>query len=330
VHARGRTGITSVQHTPLISVVIPTYNRRDTISYCLDSVLSQTYDNLEVIVVDDCSTDDTVSIVKNYSDPRVRSIILEKNSGAQAARNRGIFEANADWIAFQDSDDEWMPDKLEKQVAALARANFDPWLFIYTNAFLFDTVKGSKKVWLLPVVEGAAQHANLLQSPAPLYQTMLVSKEALRKIEYLDENVPSFQEWDTSIRLAKYCTIIHIKEPLLIYHVGDGSAISGNKTKNIQGWYYIISKHEDDIKKYCGENAWQKLILQLLRKCLNFGLIDYYDSYRSKLSLSNEDLLKMLYLIFCRKLCIRADNGLYRIIINIYHHFISIITQWKK
>ena len=67
--------------------------------------MAQTYKNLEVIVVDDCSTDNTVSVVRSYPDSRVRCVVLEKNSGAQAARNRGIQEAKADWIAFHDSDD---------------------------------------------------------------------------------------------------------------------------------------------------------------------------------------------------------------------------------
>ena len=203
-----------MKHNPLISVVIPTFNRQKTISYCLTSVLAQTYNNLEVIVVDDCSTDNTVSIINNYPDPRLRCIVLEKNSGAQAARNRGIIEAKGDWIAFQDSDDEWLPEKLEKQVAAIAAVNYDPWVVVHSNAFQYDTVRKKKKLWLLPIVEGDDQYSTLLKSPAPLYPTMLVSKIALEKIEYLDENVPSFQEWDTSIRLAKYCKFIHIKEPI--------------------------------------------------------------------------------------------------------------------
>jgi len=105
---------------PSISVILPTYNRVKTIRYCLDSVLAQTFSPAEIIIIDDCSTDDTVLIVGSYSEPRVRCIVLEKNFGAQAARNRGILEAKGEWIAFHDSDDEWMPDKLERQIQALA------------------------------------------------------------------------------------------------------------------------------------------------------------------------------------------------------------------
>jgi glycosyltransferase involved in cell wall biosynthesis len=302
-----------MKDNPLISVVIPAFNRQNTTSYCLDSVLAQTYRNLEVLVVDDCSTDSTVSIVGSHPDPRVRCVVLEKHSGAQAARNRGILEAKSDWIAFQDSDDEWLPDKLEKQVSVLANADYDPWTFVYTNAFRFDKATGIRSIRLLPVVEGENQYSTLLQSPAPLYPTIITSKRALEKIGYLDEQVPSFQEWDTSIRLAKYCRIFHLREPLLVYHVGNSDAISGSRTKHVEGWHYIISKYESDIKKLCGEEVWQKLNIQLLGRCLSFGLTEYYDRYRSEVRTSREYRLQMCYLTLCRKYQIRPNNIIYRL-----------------
>jgi len=302
-----------VKDNPLISVVIPAFNRQDTISYCLASVLAQTYENLEVIVVDDCSTDSTVSIVRSHTDPRVRCIVLDKHAGAQGARNRGIHEAKADWIAFHDSDDEWLPDKLEKQVSVLANADYDPWIFVYCNAYRLDKASGVKSIRLLPVVEGENQYSTLLQSPAPLYPTMITSKKALEKIGHLDEKVPSFQEWDTSISLAKYCRITHLKDPLMIYHVGSGDAISGSANKHVEGLHYIIGKYESDIKKFCGEEAWLKLNVQLLGTCLDLGLIEYYDRYRSKVSMSREHSLQMVYLMLCRKYRIRPNNILYRL-----------------
>jgi glycosyltransferase involved in cell wall biosynthesis len=303
-----------MKNNPLISVVIPAYNRQNTISYCLDSVLAQTYKNLEVIVVDDCSTDSTVSIVRSHPDPRVRCIVLEKNAGAQRARNKGILESKADWIAFQDSDDEWLQDKLEKQVSVLADADYDPCSFVYCNAYCFDKARGIKTVRLLPVVEGENQYSTLLKAPAPLYPTMIASKKALEKIGYLDEQVPSFQEWDTSIRLAKYCRITHLKEPLMVYHVGNNDAISGSATKHIEGWHYIISKYESDIKDLCGEEAWLKLNVQLLSRCLNLGLVAYYDRYRCKVGMSREYRFQMFYLMFCRKYGMRPENIFYRLV----------------
>lgn len=306
---------------PLVSVVIPAFNRRDTISYCLDSVLAQTYGNLEVIVADDCSSDDTVSVVRSHPDPRVRCVALEKHAGAQGARNRGIIEAKSDWIAFHDSDDEWLPEKLEKQVSVLADADYDPWSFVYCDAYRLDKTQGIKSVRFLPVVEGQNQYSRMLLSPAPLFPTMVASKAALEKIGYLDEKVPSFQEWDTSIRLAKYCKITHLKEPLMIYYVGNSDAISGSPRKHVEGLHYIISKYESDIKEFCGEAAWMKLNIQLLGSCIDLGLVDYYDRYRSKIGNSRNHRLLMIYLMLCRKCRVRANNIITRIYRKLFGDF---------
>jgi glycosyltransferase involved in cell wall biosynthesis len=305
----------------LISVVIPAFNRQNTITYCLDSVLAQTYKNLEVIVVDDCSSDNTVSIVNSYPDSRVRCLVLENHSGAQTARNRGILEAKADWVAFQDSDDEWLPDKLEKQVSVLANADYDPWSLVYCNAYRFDKARGIKSLRILPVVEGVDQYATLLHSPALLYPTMITSKKALEKIGYLDEQVPSFQEWDTSIRLAKYCRITHLKEPLMVYHAGSADTISGSVTKHVEGLQYIINKFESDIKTLCGGKVWMKLNIQLLSTCLDSGLAEYYDRYQSNVEAVKGVHLLMLYLMLCRRYQIRPSNVIYRLFRKLFKLF---------
>lgn len=302
-----------MNYGPLITVVIPAFNRQHTISYCLDSVLLQTYQNLEVIVVDDCSSDGTVSLVNSYPDARVRCIVLEKKTGAQGARNRGIREAKSDWIAFHDSDDEWLPYKLEKQVRVLADADYSPWNFLYSNAYCLDKARGDKRVITLPVVEGDNQYSTLLQAPAPLFPTMLVSKKALEKIGYLDEQVPSFQEWDTSIRLAKYCRVRHLKEPLMIYHIGSGDSISGNRAKKVEGWHYIMTKYENDTRTLCGEKAWLNLNLKLLEMCLELGLDEYFDRYQSNVDAPSGYPLKLRYLMLCRKCRIRPENMVYRL-----------------
>ena len=106
-------------HNGKVSVIIPTYNRADTIKRSIDSVLMQTYGDLEIIVVDDGSTDHTEQIVREYTDSRVRYIRTDGRYGANHARNIGIENAGGEFIAFQDSDDEWHSDKLEKQMRIL-------------------------------------------------------------------------------------------------------------------------------------------------------------------------------------------------------------------
>lgn len=257
---------------PSISIVIPAYNRSNTIRYCLDSVLNQTSRALEIIVVDDCSTDDTVDIVSSYLDSHVRCIVLEKNTGAQAARNRGIREAQGEWIAFQDSDDEWLPEKLEKQVQALALCGFDPWTVVHTNAVWLETASGKQLPMQLPEVAGADVFGQLLSRPGPLFPTLLVSKLALEAIGYLDEKVPSYQEWDTAIRLAERCRFIYLAEPLFVYHLHEGETISKDRKREISGYQYIIDKFADQIGAHCGAEGLDRHLIDNALKAMRFGL----------------------------------------------------------
>lgn len=102
----------------LVSVIMPSWNTADFIAGSIRSVIDQSYANWELLIVDDCSTDDTDDVVRPFlADPRIRYYKNEKNSGAALTRNRAMREARGEWIAFLDSDDLWMPDKLEKQIS---------------------------------------------------------------------------------------------------------------------------------------------------------------------------------------------------------------------
>ncbi len=267
-----------------ISVVIPAFNREKTIRRCLESVLRQTMSPDEVIIVDDCSTDSTVNIIRENTDPRVRCVILDTKSGAQTARNYGIRIAQGDWIAFQDSDDEWLPHKLEKQVKALESTSYDPWTVVHTSAIWYDSVANRQLSFELPIVEGDDVYQNLLRKPGPFLQSMLVSRKALEKINYLDEKVPSYQEWDTSIRLAKHCRFIHINEPLFIYHIHEDETISKDKKRDIAGYQYVIDKFKDEIINICGKQAWEDHLFKQLAKCLNFRFWPESDAYFSQIT----------------------------------------------
>lgn len=255
-----------------ISVVIPAFNRARTIKYCLDSVLAQSLQPFEVIVVDDCSTDETVEIVRSFNDNIIRCIVLEKNSGAQAARNRGIREARGEWIAFQDSDDEWLPKKLEKQIAALAEVNFNLMTVVHTDCFRYDHQSGNRTLWELPLIHGASVFSLMLASTGTVFPTILTSKAALEKIGFLDESVPSFQEWDTSIRLARECRFVHIREPLFIYHLHGGETISKNKSREIAGYQYIVDKLRNEILLHCGTEALNEHLICNAIKAKRYGL----------------------------------------------------------
>ena len=114
----------------LVSIIMPSYNTGKFIQETLDSVFAQTYTNWEIIIVDDCSTDNTDEIVGAIQDERIRYFKNEKNSGAAISRNRALCEARGKWIAFLDSDDLWHPTKLEKQIRFMEENGYH---FSYTN-----------------------------------------------------------------------------------------------------------------------------------------------------------------------------------------------------
>lgn len=259
-----------------VSVIIPAYNRAKTITYCLDSVCNQTVQPHEIIVVDDCSTDATVEVVNDYSHlhPLVRCVVLEKNSGAQVARNLGIVEARGEWIAFQDSDDEWIPDKLEKQCVVLAGVDFDLLTVVHTDCFRYDQQTLTKSLWELPPVMGKNVLPTVLKTAGPMFQGMLTSKVALKQVGLLDGSVPSYQEWDTSILLAKICQFIHIHEPLFIYHFHDGETISKSAKKDVEGYQYVVDKHRDEILKFCGAGTLNRHLENNAMKAIRWGLYE--------------------------------------------------------
>lgn len=136
----------------LVSVIMPSYNTAKYISETIESVLTQTYTNWELIIVDDCSTDNTDEVVKPFlSDDRIKYIKNEKNSGAAVSRNRALREAKGKWIAFLDSDDLWVTEKLEKQIEFMEKNDYH---FSYTNYIEIDEesktngkrVTGPKKI----------------------------------------------------------------------------------------------------------------------------------------------------------------------------------------
>lgn len=121
--------------TDSVSIIMPSYNTAKFIEETIDSVLAQTYANWELIIVDDCSTDDSDAVVAKYQDPRIRYLKNEKNSGAAVSRNRALREAKGRWIAFLDSDDLWTPDKLEKQIRFMEDNHYS---YSYTNYLEID------------------------------------------------------------------------------------------------------------------------------------------------------------------------------------------------
>lgn len=236
-----------------VSVIIPTYNREELLIRAIRSVQSQTYPVAEIIIIDDLSTDNTASVIKKIveGDPRIVYLRHDKNRGAQAARNTGIQRAKSEWIAFLDSDDEWLSEKLEKQFSAL---NCNDLSIVHCECYLQDANGTERTLFGVPPYSGNI-YEKVLRHPGPMFQGLLVQKKHLEEIGLLDEGVPSYQEWDTAIRLARSYSFKFVAEPLFVYHLHAGETISKDNRREVDGWAYVVEKHRDEIIKVAGVKA---------------------------------------------------------------------------
>ena len=233
-----------VKNKPLVSVVIPTYNRADIIKRSIDSVLEQTYKNIEIVIVDDGSTDNTKEVVESYDDQRVRYVSYGTNRGANHARNTGIKKAKGTLIAFQDSDDVWHPEKIEKQVKAYLESP-DDHKVVYTGT-RSRRVEGfyMPEDWVKPK-EGYVFKPSLRGTFANMV-TILTEKECLEKIGYFDEELPRLQDWDLGIRLSKKYKFKFIDEPLVDTYSGADSITSSHNSL-AEALEIILKKHRHDL-----------------------------------------------------------------------------------
>lgn len=245
------------------SIVIPVHNRAHTLTACIDSILNQTYSNFELILVDDHSTDNSVEVIQSFlgKDSRIKLFIQPDNKkGAQAARNAGIINAQYDWIMFNDSDDTWSAEKIEKELNLLKELNFDTTAVIYSDCFTIDVNTKEKTYWALPHISSENSYKELLIQSGPMFQSLLCSKELLSKINNLDEAVPSYQEWDTSIRLAEYGKFYHIEDALFDYYIGSNDAMSKSIEKDFIGRSNILNKFKNEIIKFHGTELYNSLL----------------------------------------------------------------------
>lgn len=209
--------------------------------------MDQTYQDLEIIIVDDGSRDNTERVIKNFKDERIRYIQHNQNKGASAARNTGIRESRGKYIAFQDSDDEWFSNKLEKQIEAFADAPPEVGI-VYSG---FYRIEADRKLYLpsdqLSLKEGNI-HNELLKGNFVGTPTVLMKKECFRNQRYFNESLPALEDWELWIELSKYYTFRYIKKPLLCSYSTPNS-INLNENNMLKAHEIILLTHLDDFSK---------------------------------------------------------------------------------
>lgn len=252
----------SVDNKIIISVIIPAYNRENTILGCINSVLAQTYTNFEIIVIDDCSTDATVEVVQSISDERVKCYKLDTNCGACYARNYGVKKAIGRYIAFQDSDDTWLPEKLEKQIAFMESKDTD---FVFCGMTRINEFDGTT-FYYPPYEFNANKNATkqILYENCISTQTILLKKELMDDLIF-DPAIKRFQDWDFAIRISKLAHITYLPEALVISSIQENSITKTASRMN--ALKVIYEKHYQDIIRdktiharfmyKFGEEAWK-------------------------------------------------------------------------
>lgn len=228
---------------PSVSVVLPTYNRASLLARAIDSVLAQTHRDFELIVVDDASTDHTSEVLAGYDDPRVVRVRRRRNSGPCGARNSGIRKARGRYVAFQDSDDEWYPDKLEKQLQALvmgadSRAPVACYCRMLQRLGERQRIRpdGDKESL------GGEIYRRLLRGSTIGTPTLVVGHETLLAVGGFDERLRRFEDWDLALRLARQGPIRFLPEVLMTAWATPESV---NARADHQCTVQIISKYLD-------------------------------------------------------------------------------------
>lgn len=235
---------------PSVSVIIPTYNRGYCLARAIKSVLDQSYADFELIVVDDGSTDDTGSVLASFTDLRLKVVRHPKNRGVGATINTGIRNSTGALIAFQDSDDEWLPEKLERQ-AAVMNAGGDALGVVYCDQWRFRA--GEKTHFAAPHLTPADGIIYDRALDDALYnignQSLLIRRSCFDKVGLYDDSLPKNEDLDMLIRISRHFQFHHIREPLLNYYVTADSVTSRGESAGIRTQETLFHKYLPDLQR---------------------------------------------------------------------------------
>lgn len=222
----------------LVSIIMPSYNTAKFIGQTIQSVLSQTYSNWELIIVDDCSTDDTDFVVAQYKDERIKYLKNEKNCGAAISRNLALLKANGKWIAFLDSDDIWMPDKLEKQINFMEKNGYS---FTYT---MYREIDENGKQ-LNKIVSGPRKISKHKMYNYCWMGCLTVIYDSIKAGTIQIRNLKKNNDYAMWLKVIKKCKCYLLPEILAEYRKRDGSISNQSKIGLIKYHYYLFRISEN-------------------------------------------------------------------------------------
>jgi len=220
-----------------ISVVIPTYNRERFLKRAIESVLNQTFQDFELIIVDDGSTDKTKEVVDSFQSNKIKYIYQKNSGGAAFPKNTGIKIAQGEYIAILDSDDEWLPEKLEKQIGFFEKHSE---ISVVGCNFLIN----GQKEYKVPKYKNVFKQMLITDNMGP-GSIMIYRREVFNKVGLFDENLKSGQDKEMRIRLAQEYKFGFIDKPLVNYYIGHNNISSSGLSieKRERDWQYIFEKY---------------------------------------------------------------------------------------
>lgn len=253
-----------------VSVVIPTYNRSELLKKAVHSLQHQHHQNLEIIIVDDCSTDDTEAVVKGMRDPRIKYIRHPINKGGSEARNTGIKHATGNYVGFLDSDDQWLPDKLQKQLAIF---NGNPEVgAVYTGVRLVNDSQIIKEI--VPRYRGDILPMLIESNCIDTTSSVLVKTELLHEINGFESALPSCQDWDLYLRLSQITNFDFVKDSMVLFFQHSGDRISTNNAAVLSGQVYIFKAYKT-LAKELGSGIFEKFSINIFKTLLKVGITSH-------------------------------------------------------
>lgn len=276
-----------ISENKLVSVIIPTYKRHEKLNRALRSVVNQTYGNLEIIVVNDYPEENIEDYIE-VEDPRIKIINLEENKGGSGARNGGIERAEGRYIGFLDDDDEYLLEKIEKQVKRIAELP-EEYGLVATGIYLVFGDGSEKRLKENKSKSGKIYKKQLRDNQIETV-TPLVKKECFKEVGLFDENLEARQDYEMWLRILKEYKAAFIEEPLVKQYIGAEDRVSKDPKKRYRASKKVFEKHKEEIKK--DKKALEKHYMRM-------GIeLAYFDTLEAIKYLSKSIRLKRSFIVF--------------------------------
>ena len=227
----------------LVDVILPNYNKANFLEETIDSILNQSFKDFNLYIIDDFSKDDSLSIIKKYSDPRIKLIHLKKNKGVAFCRNLGIRVSRSKYISFIDSDDYWERDKLKKQIEFMKKFKHN---FTYTDYTPFEIKNNKKKFMKKIIVPNKFSFREFILNTSIAMSTVILSRSVIKNSKF--KNLKICEDYLFKCDILKKNDAYKLNENLIFYRISKNS-LQSNKFRNLF-WVWKINKKFNNLSLF--------------------------------------------------------------------------------